>query len=188
MPFIVLIDDDEDDLDMLSGALKIHGFRVKTFNAGHYAIESLKAMAIAHDLPELIILDYNMPRLNGEQVLNLLKSEAPVKTVPVIIYSTCLSDVCQNALVAMGAHGALVKSSNYHEFTFQVLRFKETALSFARKTEPEIPWEGFKVFPVTPPVNITRNSISFGIALEELCMKQFPSQTNDLFLGGETDN
>ena len=143
MPFIVLIDDDEDDLDMLSSALQIHGFRVKTFNAGHHAIESLKAMATVHDLPELIILDYNMPRLNGEQVLNLLKSEDSVKSVPVFIYSTCLSEVCQNALVAMGAHGALVKSGNYHEFTFQVLRFKETALSFIKATTPDIPRSGF---------------------------------------------
>ena len=187
MPFIVLIDDDEDDLDMLSSALQIHGFRVKTFDAGDQAIETLKTMATTHDLPELIILDYNMPRLNGEQVLNLLKSEDQIKSVPVIIYSTCLSDVCQNALVTMGAHGALVKSSNHHEFTFQVLRFKETALSFARKAEPGIAREGFKIFPLTPSVNKTRNSISFTIALEELCLKQFPSQTNDLFLGGETD-
>lgn len=184
-PQIVLIDDDQDDLEMLSDALQMHGFRVKIFDSGDHAVESLKTMAVTHDLPELIILDYNMPRLNGEQVLNLLKSEEPVKNVPVIIYSTTFSGVCQDALVAMGAHSALVKSSHLDEFNCQVIQFKEIALTFRRTIEPGKQPVGFKNFPKTPSQNKTRNSITFGIALAELCTKQFPSQTNELFLGGE---
>ena len=128
-PFIVLIDDDEDDLEMLSSALQLQGCTVQTFDAGDHAVEGLQLIKHPRDLPSLIILDYNMPRINGEQVLISLKEESPIKNVPVVIYSTSLPSLLKQALVNLGAHSGMIKSRNYEEFNAQVLEFKTIALS-----------------------------------------------------------
>ena len=67
LPSIVLIDDDEDDREILSSALQLQGCTVRTFDEGARAIEALKLVKRPQDLPSLIILDYNMPGMNGER-------------------------------------------------------------------------------------------------------------------------
>jgi CheY-like chemotaxis protein len=131
-PYILLIDDDEDDIEILSSSLELEGFKIKAFNAGDDAIEYLKLITNTEELPSLIILDYNMPRINGEQVLILLKGDNAIKHIPVALYSTGLSKVCMKALLDLGAFSCLIKPNNVSEFTFQVLVFKEIALSFKK--------------------------------------------------------
>jgi len=73
-PYVMLIDDDEDDLELMSSSLELAGIRIKNFNSGIKALFYLSLLSSDMDLPSLIIMDYNMPKSNGQQILLLLKS------------------------------------------------------------------------------------------------------------------
>ena len=70
--YIVLIDDDEDDLKMFSSELEKKGIKVKTFDSPAEALSYLTPVPGNIELPSLIIMDYNMPKRNGQEVLQLL--------------------------------------------------------------------------------------------------------------------
>ena len=124
---ILIVDDDEDDLEILSSSLELAGLSIKILNAGDKAMNYLNLKI--GPLPALIILDYNMPRINGEQVLLLLKSNTYTKDIPVIMYSTSMSPVFKNAIIDMGALACFTKPSTYSEFTTQVALFRDITYS-----------------------------------------------------------
>lgn len=66
------------------------------------------------DLPYLLFLDLNMPRKNGNECLNAIKSNAKFRSLPVVIYSTSLRDEVADVLFNNGAHYYLHKC-NYVE-------------------------------------------------------------------------
>jgi DNA-binding response OmpR family regulator len=127
LPYILLIDDDEDDMELLSSSLELAGLSIKILNAGDKVMNYLNLKI--GPLPALIILDYNMPRINGEQVLLLLKSNTYTKDIPVIMYSTTMSPVFKNAIIDMGALACFIKPSTYSEFTTQVALFRDITYS-----------------------------------------------------------
>lgn len=138
---------------MLSSALDSNGFNVQCFEEGHLAISALKAIPVAKELPLLIIVDYNMPRVNGQELLKLLKAEMPLSLVPVVMYSTTLSAVFKKAIVDMGASAAMTKAQSYQQFLTQVHEFKRLATALRILERPAEPVSLFKPFRYEPPVN-----------------------------------
>ncbi|MEJ0032864.1 MAG: response regulator [Bacteroidota bacterium] len=61
---------------------------VKYFDNGETTISYLDGTKDANELPKLIVLDLNMPVLNGTQTLIYLKRTVRYKNIPVIIFST----------------------------------------------------------------------------------------------------
>ena len=55
-------------------------------------------------LPDVLFLDYNIPRRNGEECLIEIKKHPALKDLPVIMYSTYLHDDVANTLYKQGAH------------------------------------------------------------------------------------
>jgi len=129
-PYILLIDDDEDDLEMLSSSLNAIGVKTRSFVEAWKAIYYLHLLTATSDVPEFILLDFNMPGMNGSQVLELLKKNKTTSAIPVVIYSTHLSPVFRNALLSLGAFDCLAKPSVFKDFTAQMKYFKDLALSF----------------------------------------------------------
>ena len=122
-PYILLIDDDPDDLEMLSFALDEIDIRVKTFESSTNALFYLDLVSGNKDLPSLIIMDYNMPKMNGYVVLVLLKSNPETSRIPVLIYSTTVSPLLREKMMDAGAAGCFNKSGNSRELTRQVKIF-----------------------------------------------------------------
>src|SRR4029078_2965727 len=91
-PFVMLIDDDTDDLESMSSSLEVENIRVKKFNSGIRAMIYLSLLSSDIELPSLIIMDYNMPKCNGQQILLLIKKRKDLKNIPVVMYSTLFSD------------------------------------------------------------------------------------------------
>ena len=87
-PYILLIDDDEDDLEMLSSELEKKGIKVKTFDSSTKALFYLTLVSGNMELPSLIIMDYNMPARNGYDVLLSIKNNNETKYIAVVFYST----------------------------------------------------------------------------------------------------
>jgi CheY-like chemotaxis protein len=83
MPSILLIDDEVDLRLLLRDCLTEAGFVVHTARDGQYALRTLEKM----DPPDLILLDYKMPVMDGKQFLAVLRTIPRLQGIPVVILS-----------------------------------------------------------------------------------------------------
>jgi CheY-like chemotaxis protein len=90
---VLLIDDDKDDLELLEGALKIINDDHKIIEAtnGEDGLAKLRNLIIEGELPCLIVLDINMPKMDGRQTFLAIKSDHQLSKIPVVIFSTSTS-------------------------------------------------------------------------------------------------
>lgn len=86
-PNILIVDDIVDNLKVLSSTLDQKGYKTRCTKTGSMALK-----AAAKVVPDLILLDINMPEMNGYEVCAKLKSEPRTKDIPVIFLSA-LDDV-----------------------------------------------------------------------------------------------
>jgi CheY-like chemotaxis protein len=85
---LILVDDDEDDRELFSDALKASGLDITLLllNSGAELISQLSRMEDQY--PDLIFLDLNMPGKNGLGCLSEIRAKDKFSNIPVIIYST----------------------------------------------------------------------------------------------------
>ena len=89
--FILYVDDDEDDRELLSDAIKSANPDVDVMLAenGLLALERLKSLKEAEQrLPCLIVLDINMPFMDGKETFERLRQDAVLGLLPVIVFSS----------------------------------------------------------------------------------------------------
>ncbi|AFZ35168.1 response regulator receiver modulated diguanylate cyclase [Stanieria cyanosphaera PCC 7437] len=79
---ILVVDDQRDNLLLLSTMLTMEGYQVREVVNGKLALQVAKA-----DQPDLILLDINMPEMNGYEVCQLLKADQETKDIPIIFIS-----------------------------------------------------------------------------------------------------
>jgi CheY-like chemotaxis protein len=113
---ILLVDDDDVDAIITQRAvndLKITNELIRKVD-GEDAIEYLKDENNCK--PCVILLDLNMPRMNGFEFLKVIKADPMLKTIPVVVLTT--SDVDQNILDSfnLGVAGYIVKPVDYKQF------------------------------------------------------------------------
>jgi CheY-like chemotaxis protein len=91
---IILADDDLDDQLIIKEIFSMHSDAVKVLNVlnGEETLHLLERLQRKHIIPCLIILDINMPRLNGRQTLLRLKADEQLRNVPVVLFSTSSSE------------------------------------------------------------------------------------------------
>jgi CheY-like chemotaxis protein len=113
---VLLIDDDADDHEIFLEAVKEIDSSVKCTSIfdGEKALEGLRNQTI--ERPDLIILDTNMPKLNGRQILVALKKFPALVHIPVVMYSTSFSDREVQELKELGAVHNLKKPARFDEF------------------------------------------------------------------------
>lgn len=87
-------------------ALKRAGYTVLTAVNGEEALRTAQS-----ELPDLILLDLIMPKLNGFDVLQTLKKEAPTAHIPVIILSNLGQDRDVQQALEAGAAAYLIKAN-----------------------------------------------------------------------------
>ncbi len=79
---ILVVDDTPANLQVLVGMLKEHGHRVRPVLEGRLALRAAKA-----EVPDLVLLDINMPDMNGFEVCEQLKADPKLADTPVIFIS-----------------------------------------------------------------------------------------------------
>lgn len=84
---IMIVDDTPDNIRFLSTLLQEQGYSVRKAISGKMALTAIRTI-----LPDLILLDINMPIMNGYEVCQELKSDEKTKSVP-IIFISALDDV-----------------------------------------------------------------------------------------------
>ena len=118
---ILLVEDNPDDVELTQRAFKRGrlGNRVITKRDGQEALDYLFGTdneELANPLPDVILLDLNMPRINGLEVLQRMRSEERTRAVPVVILTT--SDEQRDIIDSyqLGANSYIRKPVNTTEF------------------------------------------------------------------------
>ena len=87
---ILLVDDDPDDLMLLKDAIESLGETYEFIEAhdGRTALNILRKCHADDSLPCLVVLDINMPILDGREMLAIMKSDPQLKDIKVVVFTT----------------------------------------------------------------------------------------------------
>ena len=118
---IMLVEDDPGDQKLIRKSLLNQKIANDVFvvETGEEALDYLsagKAGSSEHPLPELILLDLNMPGMGGKEFLKLIKADQDLDTIPVVILTTSDSDQDVLDTYKLRASGYIKKPVNLEEF------------------------------------------------------------------------
>lgn len=111
---ILLVDDDQDDQLLFQEALAMADGAVR-FNSACNGIDALEKLEAATQLPDVMVIDVNMPKMNGIDCLKAIKQSDRLQGIPVIMYSTSCSKECQQDCIDSGAAVFMKKPSDFFE-------------------------------------------------------------------------
>jgi PAS domain S-box-containing protein len=125
---VLVVDDNPNNLRLLSAMLIEHGFAVRVVTSGYMALKSVEV-----DTPDIVLLDINMPHLNGYEVCRRLKEQEQTRDLPVIFISA-LGDVSDKV------RGFAVGGVDYITKPFQVeeVLARVTTHLMLRRTQHEL--------------------------------------------------
>ena len=109
---ILYADDDADDREIFCEAIREINPAIKVV-LGMDGEETLKILSVQKELPHLIFLDINMPKMDGIECLGKLKSDDRLKSIPVIIYSTTSNKSDQSKIALLGASDFILKGNSF---------------------------------------------------------------------------
>jgi CheY-like chemotaxis protein len=108
MTRILCVEDNDDNLYMLHRRLSRAGFEVKIATNGAEAVEWAKNL-----LPDIIVMDLNLPKLNGWEATRQLKSQPETKHIPVIVLSANTGDQPRERAFAAGCDDYETKPADF---------------------------------------------------------------------------
>lgn len=116
---IMLVDDNEADIELTKATLEEGKVRMNIVTAidGQDALDQLEAtVKNGEELPDLILLDLNMPRLDGRGFLSKLRQTDPLRAIPVVVLTS--SDAEQDIVKSykLGANCYVNKPVGLDEF------------------------------------------------------------------------
>ena len=112
---VLVIDDDCDIVDLTRLVLERGGYRACSANCGREALDVLSG-----DRPDLILLDVNMPEMDGWQVLKLLKLDERTRSIPVAMFSIKGEVRDKVRGLQEGACGYVTKPFTYEELLARI--------------------------------------------------------------------
>ncbi|RRB00063.1 response regulator [Larkinella rosea] len=137
---VFIVDDDEDDRQFIHRAFQNVGAKhqIVQFEDGEQLMESLigrsdSAEKIARCA--LIILDVNMHRMSGIEVLNAIKSNDLLKHIPTVMLSTSIEEDLVQTAYQMGANGYLQKPNLMDDYNHLVISMQACFLEV-----PSVRW------------------------------------------------
>ena len=138
---ILMVDDNPADIDLTTEVLARSkaDFHVNAVNDGVEAISFLRRQGKYANapLPDLVVLDLNLPRKNGCEVLSSIKTDPALAKIPVVIFTTsqASNDIARS--YNLGANCYLRKPGNLPEFIAVVQSMAQLWLSFASLPQRE---------------------------------------------------
>ncbi len=112
---ILVVDDTPANLQVLTGMLKDRGYKVRPVPSGKLAL-----VAAGRDPPDLILLDINMPVMNGYEVCEHLKADDKLKGIPVIFISALTEQLDKVKAFAIGGVDYITKPFQMEELHARV--------------------------------------------------------------------
>jgi CheY-like chemotaxis protein len=126
---VLVVDDDPGDVLLIEEALERSGQvqDVHVGGDGHDAVAFLRRTGQYTDAPrpDLILLDLNMPRMNGRQVLAEVKTDPQLCCIPILVFTTSQDPRDIVACYDLHANAYVTKPMNLEDFTTTVARIGE---------------------------------------------------------------
>jgi CheY-like chemotaxis protein len=124
-PLIFVVDDDEDDLLFIKAALmnNIPNGTVSCFIHGRHLLNELTRENAP--LPSFIIMDLNMPIMNGKDALKQIRTNKALHHIPVVIFSTSNDPNERSQCMASGANNYFCKPSSLNIYDGIVQNLKK---------------------------------------------------------------
>jgi CheY-like chemotaxis protein len=118
---ILCIDDDQDDLMFIREAINSHHkpFEMIEATDGKAAMDFLWLSKEKGALPCLIIMDVNMPKLNGKKTVPLIKADQTLSSIPMVIFTTSSNNADRLYFQQFDVH-YFTKPNHYGEFVKKV--------------------------------------------------------------------
>ncbi len=119
---ILLADDNADDVKLTIRAFRKQGIpnQIVVANDGVEALEYLfvkDGHPSGNPLPALILMDLNMPRINGLEALRKIRADARTRYLPVVVLTTSQEEKDLSESYRLGVNSYLGKPVDYTEFT-----------------------------------------------------------------------
>lgn len=127
MPRILLVEDNEFNRDMLSRRLERKGFDVIIAEDGKRAIQAAR-----DDRPDLILMDMDLPVLDGWEATRLLKSDPATRTIPVVALTAYAMQSDYDRALASGCDDFATKPIEFSALVEKIQR----ALGARRPSAP----------------------------------------------------
>lgn len=138
---VLLVDDNPADIDLMSEALtKSKGhFHLNVVNDGAEAISFLRRLGKYEEAPatDLVVLDLNLPRKDGREVLSDVKADPALAKIPIVIFTTSQANSDITRTYELGANCYLRKPGNLPEFLAVVQSMADFWLGFASLPQKE---------------------------------------------------
>lgn len=112
--YIFVVDDDIDDRELISDALLDNQLKQEQIHLAEDGEDLIAQLQSSSELPRFILLDLNMPRMGGKEVLEALKKQNRYQHIPVIIFTTSDADRDIDDCYKLGCNAYLSKPSDYH--------------------------------------------------------------------------
>ncbi len=122
IPVILCVDDDEDDLFFIKEIIESGGysFEIKDARNGWEAMSYLKDGLKRDEVPCLIIMDMNMPRMDGRQTISQIKEHEQLSKIPVVVFTTSSNATHRLYFESQGIR-FITKPFDYKVFTKEII-------------------------------------------------------------------
>jgi CheY-like chemotaxis protein len=122
---ILMVEDNEDDIAVAMWALNKHNLRdkVAVVRDGQEALDTLRQRS---SQPKVLLLDLNMPRVDGRELLRRLRADELTRNLPVVVVSSSLeaNDIAE--CYRLGANSYVCKrysAANAGEYLVEIIRY-----------------------------------------------------------------
>ena len=120
---ILLVEDNPDDVELTRIAFAEAGatYHLTVVSDGAQAVDYLLARGAHSDrdpneLPALVLLDLNLPKLDGREVLQVLRNHPATKTLPVVVLTTSAEPYDVDRVYDLGANSYIQKPVEFERF------------------------------------------------------------------------
>jgi CheY-like chemotaxis protein len=130
---ILLVEDDRGHAELVKMNLERSGVKneVIHFENGRHVVDFLLDNHVSDDVKYMMILDINMPGMNGLQVLDRIKNNQLTKSIPIIVLTTANDEKEIEYCYDLGCNVFITKPMDYNSFS-QAMRDLGSFLKTAR--------------------------------------------------------
>ena len=104
MPTILFVEDTTEQRDLVAMFLEMNGYHVEVANNGIEGLVQARKLR-----PDLILLDLGMPKMDGYQMMEELRADETLKSIPVVVISAWQAAKHRERAEAAGADGFITK-------------------------------------------------------------------------------
>ncbi len=115
---VLIIEDNEQNMYLTTFLLEKHGFKIDQARSGAAGIKTAGEI-----FPDLILLDIQLPGMDGYQVANTLKQDPQLNHIPIVAVTSYAMAGDREKILAAGCNGYIEKPIDPYNFVNQISEF-----------------------------------------------------------------